>query len=72
MLTLKTGAMMLKIQLCITEINYIWKYIETGNIFLMQLFFYNINVLLYFHQINATLVSYKTVKHKQILIISNF
>ncbi len=27
--TLKTGVMMLKIQLCITEINYIFKYIQT-------------------------------------------
>ncbi len=28
--TLKTGVMMLKIQRCITEINYIWKYIKIG------------------------------------------
>ncbi len=27
--TLKTGIMMMKIQLCITEINYILQYIET-------------------------------------------
>ncbi len=29
--TLKTGVMMLKIQLCITEINYILKYIKIEN-----------------------------------------
>ncbi len=29
--TLKTGVMMLKIQHCITEINYILMYIKTGN-----------------------------------------
>ncbi len=29
--TLKTGAMMLKIQLCFTEINSILKHIKTGN-----------------------------------------
>jgi len=29
--SLKTGVMMLKIQLCITEINYILKYILTEN-----------------------------------------
>ncbi len=29
--TLKTGAMMLKIQRCVTEINYIIKYIKLGN-----------------------------------------
>ncbi len=36
--TLKTGVIMLKIQLCITEINYIIKYIQTEN-----------NILLSFH-----------------------
>ncbi len=29
--TLKTGSMMLKIQLCIIEINYIWQYIHIDN-----------------------------------------
>ncbi len=29
--TLKTEGMMLKIQRCVTEINYIWKYIKIGN-----------------------------------------
>ncbi len=37
-MTLKIGVMMLKIQLCITEINYILKYIQTKN-----------NILLSFH-----------------------
>ncbi len=32
--TLKTGVMMLKIQRCITEINYISKYIKTENSYL--------------------------------------
>ncbi len=31
--TLKTGVMMLKIQLCITGMNYILKYIKTENFY---------------------------------------
>ncbi len=30
-MTLKTGVMMLKIERCVTEINYILKYIKIGN-----------------------------------------
>ncbi len=73
MLTLKTGAMMLKIQLCHDrnklhlKIYWNWKHFFNATFYFTILMFYCI-----FHQINAILVSYKTVKHKKILIISNF
>ncbi len=36
--TVKTGVMMLKIQHCITGINYIWKYIKIENVFKIAIF----------------------------------
>ncbi len=54
--TLKTGETMLKIQLCITGINYILKYNTIENsCFKIIIIFYNITVL--FNQITAVLVS---------------
>ncbi len=50
--TLKTGVMMLKIQLCITGMNYIWKYITTEY---SSLICNNISQLHFFYQINAAL-----------------
>ncbi len=44
--TLKTGVMMLKIQLCNTEINYILQYIQTENIFLIAIISHNITVFI--------------------------
>ncbi len=38
-LSLKTGVMMLKIQLCITGINYIFKYLKMEKLFKMLLFY---------------------------------
>ncbi len=55
---LKTGVMMLEIQLRITEINYILTYLYSYN---------NISVYWIFYQINAVLVSrtdfFKILKH---------
>ncbi len=55
--TLKTGVMMLKIQRCITGINYILKYIQIKS--------NQINYI--FDQINAALISIKYIfqKHKK-------
>ncbi len=55
---MKSGVMMLKIQLCITEINYIWTYIQIEKSFIIVIIFHNI-IILYciFDQINAVLVS---------------
>ncbi len=36
--TLKTGVMMLKIQRCVTKINYILKYIKMGNLEIVIIF----------------------------------
>ncbi len=58
-MTLKSGITMLKIQLCMTGINYILKYIQIENNYLkIVITFYNITVLLYkgFDQINAAMV----------------
>jgi len=54
--TLKTGLMMLKIQLCITGINYILKCIKIDNI---SQYFYFI-----FDQINASLASRRNLFSK--------
>ncbi len=54
-MTLKTGVMMLKIQLCITAINYILLYIKIENSY-----FYCNNIKQYyciFDQINVALLS---------------
>ncbi len=46
---MKTGVMMLKIELWITEINYMLKYIQIENsYFKIVILFHNITVLLYF------------------------
>ncbi len=42
-MTLKTGVMMLKIQLCITGINYILNYINVENHFYLSYYFDQIN-----------------------------
>ncbi len=57
--TLKTEVMMLKIQLRITEINYILKYIQIENsYFKLIIAFFNIFVFtVFFYQINATLLN---------------
>ncbi len=47
-MTLKTGVMMLKIQLCITEINYILKHIQIEKLFEIVIFH---NYCFYFNQI---------------------
>ncbi len=52
-MTLKTGVMMLKIQRCVTEINYILKYIKIGNCNILH---YNIIILeiaIRFHNITV-------------------
>ncbi len=50
-MALKTGVMMLKIQLCITDVNYILKYIQIDD---------NITVFTVFsNQINAAFLSIK-------------
>ncbi len=55
---MKSGVMMLKIQLCITEINYILTYIQIEKSFIIVIIFHNINILYcIFDQINAVLVS---------------
>ncbi len=51
--TLKTGVMMLKIQLRITEINYILQYIQTENFFNCN----NFSQYYCIYQINTALVS---------------
>ncbi len=59
--TLKTGVMMLKIQLRITEINCILKYIkQETNIRILQFF-------LYFDQINTALMSRRASIKKTII-----
>ncbi len=57
--TLKTGVMMLKIQLWITEINYILNYIQIENYFKMKLYF---KILPY--QIHAVLVNISFIRLK--------
>ncbi len=59
--TLKTGGMMLKIQLRITEINCILKYIKQETNIRILLFF------LYFDQINTALMSRRASIKKQLL-----
>ncbi len=56
--TLKTGGMMLKIQLCITEINYILTYIHLENSYLKLLQYFIIDCI--FYQINAVCLAEKT------------
>ncbi len=57
-MTLKTGVIMLKIQLCITEINYILKYNKIENCsFKLQLYFTILLFLAYFNQTNTALLS---------------
>ncbi len=46
--TLKTGVMMLKIQLCITGINYILQYIQMEMVFEILIIFPTITVLTVF------------------------
>ncbi len=41
-MTLKTGVMMLKIQLCFTGINYILKYVKIENLFSIAIIFHKI------------------------------
>ncbi len=61
--TLKTGEMMLKIQRCITEINYILKHIKIETI-ILNCNISNITDLVYiFDQLNAGLMSIKTLKN---------
>ncbi len=55
-MTLKTGVMMLKIQLCITGINYFLKYIQIENIY----FKCNDMFLLYFRSDKFSLDEHKT------------
>jgi len=52
--TLKTGVMMLKNQLCITGINYILQYIKIEISYFKLRYF---SILLFFDQRNASLVS---------------
>ncbi len=56
-MTLKTGVMMLKIQLCITEINYIFKYILNRK----QLFSIVMMFRCIFDQIIAALLSIRHI-----------
>ncbi len=57
-MTLKTGVIMLKIQLCITGINYILKYNKIENCsFKLQLYFTILLFLAYFNQTNTALLS---------------
>ncbi len=58
--TLKTGVMMLKIQLCITGINYIFKYLKMEKLFKILLFYF-------IYQINAALVNIKKSTYPEIL-----
>ncbi len=54
-MTLKTGVMADKLQRCVTEINYILKYIKKGKpILKIAILFHNITV---FNQINTALMS---------------
>ncbi len=55
--TLKTGVMMLKIQLCITGINYISKYIRIENFIKIVTSFTIFLFLSVYDQINAALAS---------------
>ncbi len=57
--TLKTEVMMLKIQLCITEINYTLQCIQIENSYFKLQYFYCI-----FDQINATMVSIRDFLEK--------
>ncbi len=69
--TLKTGVMMLKIQLCITEINYVLLYIQTENIFF---FFYNISqyhCFYYMFWINTCSLGKHNKRKKWMKILSN-
>ncbi len=60
--TLKTGVMMLKIQLCITEINYILKYITIETAILncnhIYIYIYIYILLLFFFFINSFFIEY--------------
>ncbi len=57
-MTLKTGVKMLKLQLCITSINYISEYIKRENVsFKCKNYFTILLFLLYFCLINPALVS---------------
>ncbi len=47
-MTLKTGAMMLKIQFCITELNHIFKYIKIENCSFKLLSYFKVLFLPYF------------------------
>ncbi len=55
----------MKIQHCITGINYILKYIKMENSFEVVIIFYNIIVLLYIYQINAAFVSIRDLFKKK-------
>ncbi len=64
-MTLKTGAMMLKIQICIIIIHYISEYIKMENKFLIVIIFYSIIIFtVFFYQINTDLVSIRDVFQK--------
>ncbi len=56
-LVCSTGVMMLKIQFCITGINYILKYTTIKNVFLIVIIFHNSCFYCITHQINTALVS---------------
>ncbi len=62
-MTLKTGEIMLKIQLCTTEVNYILKYIQIEKLFLILTMFYNITV---FYCISLSKKKYTLGEHKRL------
>ncbi len=65
-MTLKTGVMMLKIQLCFTEINYIVEYIKIENCYFKSQYF--TELLLFFcifDQIDTALMSIRNVFKKK-------